>query len=118
LVALAAGLVLLQAMLVGLSTAHAAALAANPFAAAICHGAGSADPASGSDPDGGPVSDPCCAFCTAVGSAMVPDRDPVAARLAWVRSDAVFILLKERIALDPRAVRAGSSQAPPSREWD
>lgn len=110
-VVLAAGLFLLQGVMAGLATAHAAALAANPFVAAICHGA---DPATGNAPDNGKAA-VCCAFCATAGSALVPDLAPVLARFALARSPLLPDLSPAGISLDPRAVRAGSSQAPPIR---
>jgi hypothetical protein len=114
-VVMATGLILLQAMLAGLATAHAVALAANPFAEVICHGAGDIDPADGTAPDSGKNSAICCAFCTAAGSAVAPDLAPSTARFALGREPMVPGLSRAKIAVDPRAVRAGSSQAPPGR---
>jgi hypothetical protein len=108
-------LVLLQALLAGLATAHAAALAADPFAAAICHGAGSADPGKGTAPDSGEADALCCAFWTAAGPALAPDHAPVSVRLSMARSPLAPALFQVGIVLDARAVRAGFSQAPPGR---
>jgi hypothetical protein len=114
-VVIASGLVLLQGMLAGLSTAHAAALAANPFAGAICHSAGGADPAGGTAPDGGKDSAICCTFCTATAAGLAPDHAPVPARFGFGRDPRTAAFTHTAIPIDPRAVRAGSSQAPPGR---
>jgi hypothetical protein len=113
-VVIAAGLVVLQGMLAGLATAQAAALAANSFTAVICHGAGDADPADGGAPNSGKIYAVCCAFCTAAASALTPGQAMAAGRFDLGREPAGPALSRAVIALDPRAVRAGSSQAPPS----
>jgi hypothetical protein len=110
---IAAGLVVLQTLLAGLATAQAAALAANPFAAVICHadlGAGSDD---GTAPDTGKATPVCCVFCTAAAPVLPPD--PVSAVTRCHRGYASGLTARSRIviAIDPRAVRAGPSQAPP-----
>jgi hypothetical protein len=114
-VAIATGLVLLQAILAGLSTAHAAALAADPFAAVICHSAGNADPADGTAPDSGKVSAICCAFCTATAAGLAPEYAPLPAGFGFRPEPGTRALFQTVITIDPRAVRAGSSQAPPGR---
>jgi hypothetical protein len=116
-VVIAAGLVLLQAMLAGLTTAHAAALAANPFAGAICHSIGNADPTDGTAPDND-LAALCCAFCGAVASALPSGHSPVAAVLSFAGAVGRATLHRPLITVEPRAVRAGSSQAPPhSSTW-
>jgi hypothetical protein len=114
-VVVATGLVLLQGMLAGLSAAHAAALAANPFAAVICHSTGDADPADGNTPDSGKAPAICCAFCTSAAAGLVPEHAPFARRFGFGREPGTPALARAAISIDPRAVRAGSSQAPPGR---
>jgi hypothetical protein len=111
--AFATGLILLQTMLAGLATAHDGALAANPFVGSICHGTGNADPDKGNAPDGGGAA-ACCVFCSNAGTALVPDL-ALPACFAWAQSPLPPDLSAARIVLHPRAVRAGSAQAPPIR---
>jgi hypothetical protein len=113
-VVVATGLVVLQAMLVGLSTAHAAALAADPFAAFICHSGGAADPADSSAPSG-KVSTICCTFCTVTAAGLAPEHAPIPERFGFRPEPRTPALFHTAIPIDPRAVRAGSSQAPPGR---
>jgi hypothetical protein len=114
-VVVATGLVLLQGMLAGLSAAHAAALAANPFAAVICHSTGDADPADGNTPDSGKAPAICCAFCTSAAAGLAPDHAPLSTHFGFGREPGTPAFADAAIAIDPRAVRAGSSQAPPGR---
>jgi hypothetical protein len=115
-VAVAVGLVMLQTALAGLATAHAAALAANPFAGAICHGSGNgnADPLDGTAPDKD-VAALCCAFCTAIAAALTSDNVPVAGFFRISADAAAPIAHQTVMPRDARAVRAGPSQAPPVR---
>jgi hypothetical protein len=112
-VVVATGLVLLQAMLVSLSTAQAAALAANPFAGVICHSGGGAEPADGTAPESGKVSPICCAFCTASAAGLAPDHVPFPTHPGFRAEPRTPVLFHVAIPVDPRAVRAGFSQAPP-----
>jgi hypothetical protein len=112
---IATGLIVLQAMLTGLSMAHAAALAANPFAGVICHSAGDTDPADGTAPDSGKVSAICCAFCTATAAGLAPEHAPIPARFGLRPEPRTPAFAGTGITIDPRAVRAGSSRAPPAR---
>jgi hypothetical protein len=114
-IVMATGLVLLQAMLAGLSAAHAVALAANPFAGVICHGAGDIDPADGTAPDSGKDLAICCAFCTATAAGLAPEHAPFAAHSRFGREPRFPAFAHPATTLDPRAVRAGPSQAPPGR---
>jgi hypothetical protein len=113
-VVVATALLLLQVMLAGLSVAYAAALAANPFASVICHSAGDGDPADGNAPDTGKVPTDCCVFCTTTGAGLVPAPGPFTMRPDFGREPATPALAGAAISIDPRAVRAGSSQAPPA----
>jgi hypothetical protein len=113
-VVIATGLVLLQAMLAGLATAHAVALAANPFAGAICHGVGNADPADGASPDKD-LAALCCALCMAVTYALASGHAQVATPLDLGGAAGMPALRRPVIAVNTHAVRAGASQAPPVR---
>jgi hypothetical protein len=106
-------LVVLQSFLAGVATAQAdAMLASNPIAAAIiCHGGGGDDDSSA--PDAGKVWHLCCTYCAAPGFA-----PPSAPRISVpdARKDALPPVLAGFAAVIVRAaVRAGSSQAPPSQ---
>lgn len=114
-VVVAVGLVMLQTLLAGLATAHAASLAANPFAGAICHGIGNgeADPADGTAPDKD-IAALCCAFCTAITTALTSGHADRGMPFG-IRGHAIApTMVGLAIPLNPRAVRAGPSQAPPS----
>lgn len=110
-VVLAIGIVVLQALVAGLSLAHAAArlAAADADAVILCHGNGAGDPATSGS---GKAAHECCVFCTVAGPAALPAAStPVLARLAPVRRAELPALPDVRTL--PRAVRAGLSQAPP-----
>jgi hypothetical protein len=116
-VAIAAGLIAVQALLGGLASARAAlALTPDPAGVAgfavICHGNGGADSDTGTDP--AKSQHPCCESCAAGSppatlpahaTALRADHRPV------VESPFPAALT---IPIAPRAIRAGSSQAPPS----
>ena len=74
-VGMTVGLIVLQSVLAGLTTAHAAVLAANPFAGAICHGSGNSDPTDGTVPEND-IAALCCAFCTVVATALTSGDAP------------------------------------------
>jgi hypothetical protein len=118
-VALAAGLIAAQAFLAGLVMAQAA-LALTPAAAdagfaVICHGNGGSGFDPGTAPDPAKSQHPCCLTCAAGATpAAVP------AQLIVLRADRPRLLappfFSAAIRIAPRAVRAGPSQAPPSRD--
>jgi hypothetical protein len=115
-VAVAVGLVMLQSVLAGLATAHAAALAADPFAGAICHGSGNgnADPPDGTTPEKD-LAALCCASCSAITSALTSAAAPIAVFLRVGGDATAPIPCHAIMPRDARAVRAGPSQAPPVR---
>jgi hypothetical protein len=113
-VVIATVLMVAQAFLAGLAGAQAA-LVENPGAsdiAVICHGGGGS-PEGGTAPDTPEKQHPCCVLCTAgVGPAVLPT--PALALLAGCRrAGGLPALHAVSIQIAPRAVRAGSSQAPP-----
>jgi len=114
-VVIATVLVVVQAFFAGLAGAQAA-LVENAGAgdiAVICHGGGGS-PEGGTTPDTPEKQHPCCTFCTAgVGPAVLPV--PALALLAghW-RAGRLAALHAVSIQIASRAVRAGSSQAPPA----
>ncbi len=120
-VVLAAGLIAVQAFLAGLAMAQAALMQAPDLAAdagfvVICHGNGGASPDPGTAPDPAKSQHPCCVTCAAgAAPAVVP------VQLSVLRADrprplAAPFLSAAAIRIAPRAVRAGPSQAPPSRD--
>ena len=116
-VLIAAWLVALQAFLTGVATAQTGAmLAADPIGAAvICHGGGGTDPAKPAAPDTGTAWHLCCTYCMSAAPAL---PTPVAPGIALpsARNGAAPPELVRFTAIAARgAVRAGSSQAPPSQ---
>jgi hypothetical protein len=110
-VTIAVGLVLLQTLLAGLVTAQAAA--ANPFSTVICHDAAGAGSDDGTAPDTGKARPVCCTLCMAAAPALPPDHLPAVVRLKLGHAAGLSSPPCIVITLDPRAVRAGRSQAPP-----
>jgi hypothetical protein len=116
-VVFAAAVMVLQAFFAGLVGAQAALV---PTGSAgdvpvICHGHGGAPSGGGTSPDTPEQQQhPCCAFCTAgAGPAVLPT--PALALFAGVcRPSKLPGLRAVSILIAPRAVRAGSSQAPPA----
>ena len=116
-VLIAAWLVALQAFLTGVATAQTGAmLAADPIGAAvICHGGGASDPAEPAAPETGTAWHLCCTYCMSAAPSLPP---PVAAGIALpsARNGAAPLELVCFTVVAARgAVRAGLSQAPPSR---
>jgi hypothetical protein len=112
-VGIAVGLVVLQTVLAGLATAHAAALAADPFVGAICHGNGNSDPANGTSPEQD-LAALCCAFCAIISAALTCGDASIVVLFRTAIDAATPIFSHDRVPRDARAVRAGSSQAPPN----
>jgi hypothetical protein len=112
---IAAWLVVLQAFLAGVATARAGAMpASNPIEAAICHGAGDAN----SDDPAIPAEAAwhlCCAACTSAAPPMVSSGAPAAIVLESQRESRPVAFASFTLVLAHGAVRAGPSQAPPSR---
>jgi hypothetical protein len=108
---LAAAILVVQTLVAGLATAHAAAQIATfgADAAVICHGNGE----DGSTPAGTAAAHDCCAFCNNPG--------PVALSASVLVIDRLTPAHRVRAADTPgdfrpgrRAIRAGPSQAPPT----
>jgi hypothetical protein len=111
LVAVAIGIVLLQTLIAGLTSAQATALSASdPFASAICHGAGGAE--APPPPESGHAA--CCTSCTAAAPALLPDPPLAAARHTHARDGDRSAFAHDVVLIARRAVRAGVSQAPPA----
>jgi hypothetical protein len=122
-VLVAAGLIAVQALLAGLAVAQAGLMLTPSLAdvagfAVICHGNGGADSDTGTAQDpakGAPAKDrhPCCVSCAAGAAPATLPEQLIGLRLdrrPAVKSPAFSAAA---ILIAPRAVRAGSSQAPP-----
>jgi hypothetical protein len=111
---MAAWLVALQAFLAGVATAQAAAMLAAPTAIdVICHGSGNAGGATdGTAPDPAKIEHLCCVFCTSAAPALPPPAAPGLAEVRQIPRPA--IVSSFTFVISPGAIRAGSSQAPPS----
>jgi hypothetical protein len=109
LVVLAIGILVVQTLVAGLASAHAAARAAafGSKIAVICHSDGADDSSSGTNQ---PTHD-CCTFCTAGDVATVQAGVAVLERIGPHRL-ARAAAVREIRPLS-RAIRAGPSQAPP-----
>jgi hypothetical protein len=116
-VLIAAWLVVLQAFLTGVATAQAGAmLAADPFGVAvICHGGGGTDPAEPAAPDTGTAWHLCCTYCMSAAPALPPPVAPGIAQALGQNVAAPSELARFTVIAARGAVRAGSSQAPPSQ---
>jgi hypothetical protein len=114
---LAAGLLVLQALLAGLATAQAAVMLSGELGAGfavICHGNGGASPDTGSGSDLPKDWHSCCGACTAgAAPAVLPALLDVAGA-SLLSAPASPRLRAASLSIVPRAVRAGPSQAPPS----
>jgi hypothetical protein len=111
---IAAWLVVLQAFLAGVATAHAAAMQASSGAVgAICHGAPSTGSADGTAPADANVPHLCCDYCMSAVPALAPPSPPWVADICHAARPAVFSSFI--LVISPGAIRAGPSQAPPGR---
>jgi hypothetical protein len=115
-VALAAGLIAVQAFLAGLASAQAALLLipdlpGNAGFAVICHGNGGTASDPGTDP--GKSGHPCCETCAAFGAGATLPAPPLLAHIDRHRIFEPPLPAALAILIAPRAVRAGTSQAPP-----
>jgi hypothetical protein len=107
-VLIAVAILVLQTLVAGLATAHAAARpAADAAGIILCHGNGD----DGTAPQGQAAHD-CCTLCTAAAPVGVAPSLVVLARLDLVRNPEALKPSGGPHRL-PRAIRAGPSQAPP-----
>jgi hypothetical protein len=113
---MAAALVAVQAFLGGLALAQTAIAVSPDFAgfAIICHG-GSAGGDDGTAPDPIKAGHLCCPSCTAGGPPAVLARAPIVLCAAYDRPCKPVAVSSGPISIAARAIRAGLSQAPPSR---
>jgi hypothetical protein len=112
----AAGLLAVQAFLAGMSMAQAALMLSPNLADAagfniICHGNGGAG--SGTAPEPAGNQHPCCVACMAGAPPATLPEQTVVLRPDRCRESASPLPCPASIRIAPRAVRAGSSQAPP-----
>src|SRR5262249_62126078 len=110
----AGGPAALRPSVAGAAPAKAAAMLAAPAAIdVICHGSGNGGGAAdGTAPETAKIEHLCCVFCTSAAPALPP---PAAPRLAEVRQiPRPAIVSSFTFVISPGAIRAGSSQAPPS----
>jgi hypothetical protein len=114
-IVIAAWLIVLQAFLTGLATAQAGAAMADPLAAGvICHAGGSDGGTEPALPDAGVAWHLCCSYCLAAAPTLPPPSAHVGpVRVPFVAS--VLPLSDFIIVVARKAVRAGSSQAPPDQ---
>jgi len=107
-------------LLAGLAMAQAALmLTPNPADVAgisvICHGNGSgSDP--GTAPDPAKSQHPCCVTCAAGAAPAAVPTQLIVLRADRPRLIEAAFFVPATIRIAPRAVRAGPSQAPPSRD--
>jgi hypothetical protein len=115
-VLIAAALIAVQAFFAGLTMAEAALVLTPDLThiAVICHGDG-ADPDNGAAPDPAKARHLCCLSCTAGAPPVTLPGPSIALRSEQGRPFKSPARLAATLPLAPRAVRAGLSQAPPSR---
>ena len=108
---IAAGFVVLQSLLAGLSGAQAAARVASGEFAILCHGNPDGfDPANGAATS---VHD-CCAVCTTSWPATgAPKTAGLGEPMDVAGHAAPSMALRDTVPIPARAVRSGPSQAPP-----
>ena len=108
-VLLAAAILVVQTLVAGLATAHAAArlVASGAEAGVICHGNGD----DGSAPSGQAAHD-CCTLCTTAGPVALSPGTTVLGHLDMLRRAEPLVPFREPMR-PLRAIRAGPSQAPP-----
>jgi hypothetical protein len=109
----AIGMLVLQTFAAGLVGAHALSA---PSDAVICHGVAGADPAAepGDAAPAGKAWQDCCDFCTAASAAIVK-RPDFLARFVPRQISGVAAYVRPDVVIARATVRAGRSQAPPSR---
>jgi hypothetical protein len=110
LVLLAAAILVLQTLVAGLASAHAAARIATfgADAGVICHGNG-----EGGSAPAGKVAHDCCSFCTNPGPVALSANAPLLDRLTPAQRVAQADNPGD-VRPTRRAIRAGPSQAPPT----
>jgi len=116
-VVFAAVVMVLQAFFAGLAGAQAAIVVTGAAGdiAIICHGHGGAASEGGTSPDTPEQQQhPCCSFCTAGAGPAVLPTPALALFVGVCRPGKLLALHAVSILIAPRAVRAGSSQAPPA----
>ena len=114
---IAIGALVLQAFVAGIGNAHMLGAPGDAFGI-ICHGASGPDADSGTAPVGLPDIDKagqiCCLFCTAAALAALKGPS-ILTPFALRRVAASPALFQADIVIARTIIRAGRSQAPPSR---
>jgi hypothetical protein len=115
-IAIAACLILLQTFIVGVAVAQAAVHHRQTLIGGlICNGKpGAPAVPGGSIPDGDQHHTLCCAFCTMTTAATLPSSEAVARLTKPEHRCGASIRRDIAISVTWRAVRAGTSQAPPN----
>ena len=121
-VMVAAGLIAVQALVAGLSMAQAALMLTPGLPnvagfAVICHGNGGTDSGTAQDPantDPAKNGHPCCEACAVSAAPATLPAQPAALHVDRRPDRKSPFFSAALILISPRAVRAGSSQAPPS----
>jgi hypothetical protein len=108
-IALAVAVIVLQSLVAGLGSGHAASrlAAGDAGTAVLCHGNG--------EDDGAPSDQTlheCCKFCASAGPAVVPPAIVSLGTLDIPRAGRLLAPARDPRRL-ARAIRAGPSQAPP-----
>jgi hypothetical protein len=114
---MAAGLIVLQALLAGLASARAATIAAaDPLGiAVICHGASGSDPGDGTAPDPIKTVHLCCVDCIGgPAAATLPEQAVLPGSALCGESTSLSVCVAD-VPTAARAMRAGQSRAPPRR---
>jgi hypothetical protein len=114
-VMIAAGLMVGQAFLAGLTMAQAAVMLTPGLAgfAVICHGNGGPDSDTGTAPEPAKSQHPCCLSCAASAPPATLPAQLIGLPGGRCRAVETQNLCVASIPIAPRAVRAGLSQAPP-----
>jgi hypothetical protein len=115
-VVIAGGLIAVQAFLAGLASAQAALMPIPDLSgsggAVICHGNGGPTSDTGTDP--AKSQHPCCEACATVSPPADLPLPPIVLRTDRRRVLESLFPAAPSILIAARAVRAGTSQAPPS----
>jgi hypothetical protein len=114
----AAGLLAVQVFLAGLTVVQAALMLSPDLAGAdgfsvICHGSAGTGSDPGTAPEPGRNQHPCCESCMAGAPPATLPQQTIVLRQDRCRVLVSSLPCRVSILIEPRAVRAGPSQAPP-----
>jgi hypothetical protein len=112
---LAAGLIVLQALLASLAVAQAALISADPVGVVICHGGGGNNGDDGTAPD--PIKEihQCCLACVAGSPTATLPQQTLFFGFELPPSSTRLGLWLDDVPTADRSIRAGQSRAPPRR---